>query len=36
MLRSSSKEGIKLTLYNKRNKIINEKDIPPPEINCLS
>jgi hypothetical protein len=36
MLRTSSKEGIKLTLYNKRNKIINEKDIPPPEINCLS
>ena len=36
ILRTSSKEGIKLTLYNKRNKIINEKDIPPPEINCLS
>jgi len=34
ILRTSSKEGIKLTLYNKRNKIINEKDIPPPEINC--
>lgn len=36
ILRTSSKEGIKLTLYNKRNKIINEKDIPPAEINCLS
>jgi hypothetical protein len=36
ILRTSSKEGIKLTLYNKRNKIINEKDIPPSEINCLS
>jgi len=36
MLRTSSKEGIKLTLYNKRNKIINEKDIPSAEINCLS
>jgi len=27
MLRTSNKEGIKLTLYNKRNKIINKKDI---------